>query len=662
LEGTQEGRSVVLFSIGRADLTVSAATSGPPFSAPTSVVLPGGGQVNVDVVFTAGTTLANGTLQLSAHGQTVSIPLTGQGVKALVCTPSGVCRVSRFDLASGTCVESIAPDGAECIPASVCLDHGQCESGQCVGSPRNCDDGNKCTVDECAESAGCIHTPVSCPQPSNPCQQPTCDPGGGCGSGAAPDWTPCGSIDCVNAHLCVAGGCTTLPTPDGVTCAPPTPCRGAGHCHSQQCQVPDAGDLVPVFALPLTRAPSPTPGVASVLLAHRKNLFWAACDGGCALESYTFNGFQRFEQPFPDARPRWMAGFTDAGVVIAAADGLEAYDEGRGALLWAWPADNLPPPLEIPGFSPRTDPARAVVQPDGTVVAAFTWFPGLSDPDGGVADAGPPLDAGPWPGLQTLVSLSAGVGLIQVQDLRGLGTASILAGSAPGALYLFDGSGVLARADAIDAGWSVTGLGSWPGPLLLAASGGALAVGATWLVAPDGGALGSLLPLDGGVPFYPDGRNVVAADGVAFALSRSCQPPLTDPCADIDKTTFLRAVDVASGLQLWSSQAAPSGFPVQFDETAVISGGAGVTTLLETDLGFGNEAWVQLYGGGSRIFTCRIPPPGALAGGAFDNGQVYVLINRLGAWWLEAYDLSPLVFETSGWPQRNGTAGGRQEQ
>jgi hypothetical protein len=177
----------------------------------------------------------------------------------------------------------------------------------------------------------------------------------------------------------------------------------------------------------------------------------------------------------------------------------------------------------------------------------------------------------------------------------------------------------------------------------------------------DGGAVGSLFPLDGGVPFYPDARNVVAAGGIVYVLDRSCQPPLADPCADVDQTTLLRAVDVASGLELWEAQAAPPSFPVQFDETAVVQGGA-VTTLLETDLGAGNEVYVQLYGAGQRVFNCRIPPPGALAGGAFDNGQVYVLINRLGVWWLEAYDLSPLAFETSGWPARNGASGTRQEQ
>src|SRR2546423_7607780 len=79
LEGTQVGRAVTLISTGQAPLTVTVATEGP-FRAVSSLELPGGSEVAVDVTFLAGNGKATGKLNLSASGKTVSIDLLGEGV------------------------------------------------------------------------------------------------------------------------------------------------------------------------------------------------------------------------------------------------------------------------------------------------------------------------------------------------------------------------------------------------------------------------------------------------------------------------------------------------------------------------------------------------------------------------------------------------------
>src|SRR5579871_3098827 len=243
IEGTMVIRPVTLISAGRVDLSVDVASSGPPFAAPANVTVPAGGQVNVEVVFTAGSTVADGTLTLSARGKSVSVPLHGEGVVPLPCTPNGVCQVSTFDLSSGTCIDTVAPDGTPCVSGDLCLDHTTCLGGVCQGAARSCDDGNACTTDDCSPTLGCVNTEITCPGTTEPCHQGVCDPDAGCGIGAVPDGTRCGPVDCTHVELCFSGSCLTLPTPDGFPCAPPTPCQAEAECHSQQCVHPDAGDM-----------------------------------------------------------------------------------------------------------------------------------------------------------------------------------------------------------------------------------------------------------------------------------------------------------------------------------------------------------------------------------------------------------------------------------
>ncbi|MFP2905405.1 hypothetical protein ACLESD_10175, partial [Pyxidicoccus sp. 3LFB2] len=325
LQGEQARRQVTLLATARASITVTASANAPFSVATPQVTVPGSGTATVEVVFTAGNGVAEGTLTLEGSGDSGSVRLTGTGVPPKPC-PAPQCRDSRFDVESGECVETPRDDGATCIPTSRCEEGGRCESGVCVGRPRTCDDNNPCTVDACSPTQGCVTSQVACPAPSNRCKVGLCDRDEGCTEADADDFTPCGPLDCKTANLCIKGSCTALPTPEGTVCAPATACRDEGTCQEGECELPDAGDLTPEWRQQLKGEPVDVSG-APVLLVQDGALFTSVCggDAGCRLVSYTPGGLLRFESPYPDGGARSLVATSDAGVVVLGPDGLEAY-------------------------------------------------------------------------------------------------------------------------------------------------------------------------------------------------------------------------------------------------------------------------------------------------------------------------------------------------
>jgi len=160
------------------------------------------------------------------------------------CTPSNTCVSSHFDATTGTCVTASLADGTSC--ADPCIEGGVCMHGTCMGTAKNCDDGNACTSDACG-AQGCVHTDVtaSCPRPNDPCQAAYCDPVMGCGSELVADGTSCGTNDCVTAHVCIQGQCLARAAPDGSVCASASICQGEGLCHAGACQQPQGTTLIP---------------------------------------------------------------------------------------------------------------------------------------------------------------------------------------------------------------------------------------------------------------------------------------------------------------------------------------------------------------------------------------------------------------------------------
>lgn len=673
LEGTEIGRSVDLVATGRGSITVDVAVTGP-FRAPASVTLPGGGTAALEVVFTAPEGEATGTLVLSARGESFEIPLRGRGVRPLSCIPTAPCRNSAFVLETEQCEESMASDGASCVPEGVCLDDGVCRSGVCVGTPRTCDDGNACTQDACSEDVGCVHVDVSnqCPAPANPCEVATCSPVTGCGFGVREDAALCGTIDCVTAHLCQAGTCTAVPTPENFVCAAATPCRGEGRCSMGECVLPDAGTLTAAWTLPLGAAPVGSVGPVR-LVGQGGNLYFAACglqsqDGGCALSSYTGNGFLRFEQPLGDPNAVLHA-VIGSQAWVQQDGGLSAHAAAGGAPLWTLPlVDAVPAGAGGPdgGARVRLPTDGLAAHWDGGVLLAMTVLPAEVGPggsaDGGV-DAGSPDAGGP---AVVVVHVMEDGGIASGEQVAGSGTDSALGLGTLGISWLHAAAGEVLTTitDSGDAGSVWRPVASVPaqGPFSVSEAGGWAFVGGHTAVMPDGGTLPLLSPVDGGFGEEAVGFEVLSANGMGFVFFRACRPPIPAPCDADERALMVRAFSLLDGAPLWEGAVLPPSFEGRLLNAALTGGPltGGIVTLSEVALLGSRRTDVQLFVDDRRVMMCPLPGEPTVAGAALNGGVLYVLVDREGVRRLEGYDLSPLSFTQQGWPVAGSVGGSRR--
>jgi hypothetical protein len=660
LEGDTARGALTLVATGRGSVRVSASTSGR-FSLPASQVeIAGAGTSALEVLFLAGTGRAEGTLTLVAGEQSMEVPLLGTGVRPLPCRPSSPCRQSRYDLASDSCVESPLPEGAECIPASRCLERGRCVSGTCEGLPRSCDDANPCTVDSCSPEVGCLTSPVACPRPANPCRAGVCDRERGCTEVDVPDSTVCGAVDCVTARLCSRGSCQPFPTPEGFLCAPATPCQDEGRCTRGRCVRPPPEELTPTLSLPLGGTPSAEPQ-GPVLLSHAGALFTSLCggDAGCRLASYTESGLLRFESLYPDGGPRTLLALSDAGVLLSEPGALEAWAPSRNrGLLWRVPLASL---ADAGPLSSSTGTGRVALSPEGEVLTLLSWSP----LDGGL----PSMDGGtPLPPPAVLAQLSPDGGVRRSGPVEGLGEPARIALSADGGLYLLGAGGPLVRAEAEDGGtgWRTSALREQ-----VADAGPSLAVAGDWLLAgarafvPRESHDGGTVAVDweaGGRQLRPLEEPVLLADDTGYAFARACLREGGAPCSPEEETLLLRALQARGGSVLWEVSVLEDGGPGTLHEAALVTGGA-VTTLTSLQVDGGVQPHLQLFAFGQRLAACPLPVSSQVAGATWAGRLAWVVLEREGQWWLEAFDLGPLVtLEQRGWPQRHGGAGTRRER
>ncbi|MBI1826586.1 MAG: hypothetical protein HYR83_09400 [Planctomycetes bacterium] len=168
------------------------------------------------------------------------------------CCSSCPQTCETYSASASTAVPGCADDGA-CSVAS-------CIAGVCNHVPKDCDDGDPCTIDSCDDMGGCIHTSKSCddddpctidncdtsgecthdPKPCGPdevCRngecQPVCDENGKCETGENCSNCP---KDCISSHPgCGNGVCEPSLGEDCVSC--PADCNGiqAGKSRTRFC-------------------------------------------------------------------------------------------------------------------------------------------------------------------------------------------------------------------------------------------------------------------------------------------------------------------------------------------------------------------------------------------------------------------------------------------
>lgn len=668
LEGERATATLEVRNLGRTRRTLTfAATS--PFSVGGPVELGGGEVRSVKVTFHAGAAPVSGTLDASDGARSQTVTLSGEGVTPLDCVPSSPCHVASFDLQTRACVEMTRPDGDGCVPTSLCLDEGVCVAGTCVGQPRQCDDQNACTDDACAETVGCVHTPRVCPPSTRACHVAVCEPDEGCGEAPAQNLTPCGELSCESASLCMAGNCQVFaPAPDGMPCGMETPCRAEATCLAGTCDIPEPTGLVPTWSLPLAGTPvGPLRGLSP-------NVYVKTCDAaaGCALESFTgiaTGGFSRWIAPLPEDAA--ILGLDAVGVCTA---------QGSAVV-------TLLPATGTQGVTLLADSARTF--PDGT--HAFVTTPpgaGLAlaadgarhllayaaplDPDAGVdeggADAGTDeaaADAGmPDGGVLVLHTFEADGGLRDQVAFASEDDEAAVALGADGTTWIHERGGVLRRVTTDDAGVArIERFVLQTGWTQLSVAGSRVIAGGRSLVDEDGALVAELALPDAGVPLVESTPPWVLMDAqTAYLLARPCED---DGASDCRMVPTLSAYATEDGGPRWSLPLDEDGTPRTPVEAALLGTSllplTGVGVLFDELEGTAPAGWVRFYAEGAPVEACRLPGSPKVHAGLFQESALYAVVERDGAYWLEAYALDPFTARTRGWPQREGISATRRE-
>ncbi len=141
--------------------------------------------------------------------------------------------------ATQSCSTAPSAEGTICTSTDLCMVNASCQSGQCVGSEKDCFFAplpNDCYVAECNSATGdCDPIPsndgLACFDPSSPCQVNTiCDNAGNCLGGNPKDCSHM-TVGCVDG-VCdqTSGACVGQPIPPGSTCAAATDDCNLGVC------------------------------------------------------------------------------------------------------------------------------------------------------------------------------------------------------------------------------------------------------------------------------------------------------------------------------------------------------------------------------------------------------------------------------------------------
>lgn len=189
---------------------------GAPFTASQTAVTVGGGD-DAQLEFTATPTDAGSfSATIDVDGTSVSLRLLALAVPD--CAGAGPCEAARFDVSQRRCVLDVRADGTAC--RAPCVTDGFCTAGVCRGQAATCDDQNQCTLDACSDASGCVHQPIGCAPPDDPCQAAYCDATGGCQKAPVEDGVRCGPEDCARntARVCITGACVTRTRPQGELC------------------------------------------------------------------------------------------------------------------------------------------------------------------------------------------------------------------------------------------------------------------------------------------------------------------------------------------------------------------------------------------------------------------------------------------------------------
>ncbi len=153
------------------------------------------------------------------------------------CDDGKDCTQGACDPAQGCLVTKL--DGVACdADGDVCTENDTCSKGVCLhGKPKNCDDGNACTIASCDLAKGCTQTGDEgkpCDADDDACTVGDICKNAACLTGKAQscdDSNPCTSDACDK----VSGKCKSTPVVDGVSCDDGTACTTGDGCKAGTC-------------------------------------------------------------------------------------------------------------------------------------------------------------------------------------------------------------------------------------------------------------------------------------------------------------------------------------------------------------------------------------------------------------------------------------------
>jgi uncharacterized repeat protein (TIGR01451 family) len=158
------------------------------------------------------------------------------GPYPLDCDDGISCTTDSCDPGTG-CVNTPNP-GGYCNDGDACTSPDYCDTDgiTCIpGPPTDCDDGNACTDDSCNSQTGCAHAPNTstgaCNDHSDCTTNDQCDGSGNCVG------TPlnCDDNNSCTYDTCQGGTCTHTATNNNELCDDHNACTGGTHCFNGAC-------------------------------------------------------------------------------------------------------------------------------------------------------------------------------------------------------------------------------------------------------------------------------------------------------------------------------------------------------------------------------------------------------------------------------------------
>ena len=148
------------------------------------------------------------------------------------CDDKNDCTADSCDAVLG-CINTPLDGGPCADDGNRCTVNPHCVTGTCTKSPRDCEDGNLCTIDFCDKNQGCMHpsTTGACDDKDACTVGETCGDSVNCGGGAVvncDDHNPCTKDECNSVAGCIH-------TPVNGLCDDGNPCTQVDTCVAGLC-------------------------------------------------------------------------------------------------------------------------------------------------------------------------------------------------------------------------------------------------------------------------------------------------------------------------------------------------------------------------------------------------------------------------------------------